>query len=415
MANVPDPAENHAGEDINTIHVTVKEVRKKIKNLRREAAAGPDGIGPGILMELNDELAPVLTMIYNRSLSSGEVPGDWKEANVAPIFKKGKRTAPENYRPVSLTSVCCKVLESVIKDRIMDHLKKHKLIRNSQHGFLPGRNCTTNLLSFFEKVTSSVDSGRAFDTIFLDFAKAFDKVPAERLLRKVKAHGVKGKLLLWIRNWLTGRRQRVVLDGQFSDWIAVLSGVPQGSVLGPLLFLLFINDLDLAASEVTAMAKFADDTKVGQQVVTDADRVTLQSALDKLCKWSEKWGMQFNVAKCKVMHFGRNNPRFDYEMLGQKLEEVDSERDIGVTVNNNLKPSSQCAKAAGTARTVLGQISRSFHYRDRKTFVKLFVTYVRPHLEFCTPVWSPWTRADIDCLENVQKKNGGHDFGFSSN
>jgi hypothetical protein len=128
--------------------------------------------------------------------------------------------------------------------------------------------------------------------------------------------------------YLTGRRQRVVLDGQFSDWIAVLSGVPQGSVLGPLLFLLFINDLDLAASEVTAMAKFADDTKVGQQVVTDANRATLQSALDKLCMWSEKWGMQFNVAKCKVMHFGRNNPRFEYVMLGQRLEEVDSERDI---------------------------------------------------------------------------------------
>jgi hypothetical protein len=122
----------------------------------------------------------------------------------------------------------------------------------------------------------------------------------------------------------------------------------------------------LAAKEVTAMAKFADDTKVGQQIVTDADRATLQSALDKLCMWSNEWGMQFNMAKCKVMHFGRNNPMFEYEMLGQKLEEVESERDIGVTVNKNLKPSSHCAKAGGTARTVLGQISRSFHYRDKK-------------------------------------------------
>jgi hypothetical protein len=152
------------------------------------------------------------------------------------------------------------------------------------------------------------------------------------------------------------------------------------------------------------MAKFADDTKVGQQIVTDADRATLQTALDKMCRWTEVWGMQFNVAKCKVMHFGRTNPLFEYEMAGQKLDTVDSERDIGVTICNNLKPSLQCAKAAGTARTVLGQISRSFHYRDRKTFVKLFITYVRPHLEFCTPAWSPWTVADIDCIEKVQKK-----------
>jgi hypothetical protein len=114
--------------------------------------------------------------------------------------------------------------------------------------------------------------------------------------------------------------------------------------------------------------------------------------------------MQFNVAKCKVMHFGRTNPLFEYEMAGQKLDTVDSERDIGVIICKDLKPSLQCAKAAGTARTVLGQISRSFHYRDRKTFVKLFITYVRPHLEFCTPAWSPWTVADIDCIEKVQKK-----------
>jgi hypothetical protein len=165
-----------------------------------------------------------------------------------------------------------------------------------------------------------------------------------------------------------------------------------------------VNDLDLAANEVTAMAKFADDTKVGQQILSEMDRDVLQSALNKLCDWTDKWGMQFNVAKCKVMKFGRNNPNYEYEMRGQKLEEVDSERDIGVMVSSNLKPSAQCAKAAGTARAVLGQISRSFHCRDKKTFVKLYTTYVRPHLEFCTPAWSPWTRADIDCIENVQKK-----------
>jgi hypothetical protein len=183
---IPEPEEQHEGEELSQIFVTVQDVKRKIINLRREAASGPDGIGPAILMEMKDELAPVLACIFNKSLRTGVVPNDWREANVTPIFKKGKRTAPENYRPVSLTSVSCKLLESVVKDKVMAHLKKHKLIRSSKHGFLPGRNCTTNLLSFFEKVTSQVDSGGAFDAIpvFLDFAKAFDKVPTARLLKK---------------------------------------------------------------------------------------------------------------------------------------------------------------------------------------------------------------------------------------
>jgi hypothetical protein len=161
----------------------------------------------------------VLTKIFNKSLQTGEVPADWKEATITPIFKKGSRAAPENYRPVSLTSVSCKLPESIIKDRIMNHLKRHRLIRKSQHGFMPGRSCTTNLLEFFDKVTAAVDRGESFDAVFLDFANAFDKVPRKRLLKKVRAHGITGLLLRWIQNWLTGRRQRVVLNGAFSEWI----------------------------------------------------------------------------------------------------------------------------------------------------------------------------------------------------
>jgi hypothetical protein len=191
---------------------------------------------------------------------------------------------------------------------------------------------------FFEKLTREVDSGQSFDAIFLDFAKAFDKVPTRRLLKKVRAHGITGKLLAWIENWLTNRRQRVILGGEFSDWIKVLSGVPQVSVLGPLLFLIFINDLDLEASEISALAKFADDTKLGQKIASDQDRVLLQTMLNKLCGWADRWGMCFNVKKCKVMHFRRNNPHHTYEMNGENLDAVDEERDIGVTVSRDLKP-----------------------------------------------------------------------------
>jgi hypothetical protein len=194
-----------------------------------------------------------------------------------------------------------------------------------------------------------------------------------------------------------------VLNRNFSEWIEVLSGVPQGSVLGPLLFLIFINDLDLAAEDVEPLAKFADDTKVGTSVRTDTDRAKLQAVLNRLCDWTTEWGMKFNVQKCKVMHFGKKNPKFNYTMEGKQLEEVTEERDIGITVTDHLKPSIQCAKAATTARAVLG-LSRAFHFRNKSTVVKLYKTYVRPHLEFCTPSWSPWTKNDTDCIEKVQIK-----------
>ena len=384
-----------------TCKICSADVRKKIKGLRAEAASGPDGLGPRVLQELQEELAPALAAIFTKSLEEGVVPRDWKEANVTPIFKKGSKSSTGNYRPVSLTSVACKVMESILRDAITDHLTVNKMINDSQHGFMKGKSCASNLLEFLEKATTVVDGGEGFDIIYLDFAKAFDKVPRERLLRKVRAHGIRGRVLEWIRSWLTGRRQRVVLNGRFSSWEEVLSGVPQGSVLGPLLFVIFINDMDDTVELLTSiLRKFADDTKMGKKVRTDVDRQELQEALDRLCNWAREWGMEFNVAKCKVMHLGHTNPKFSYSMNGQKLEESLEEKDIGVVITANMKPNAQCARAARTAQGVLGQITRAFHYRDRHVFVRLYKQYVRPHLEFSTQAWSPWTEADRMCLES---------------
>ena len=175
---------------------------------------------------------------------------------------------------------------------------------------MPRKSCGTNLLEFLESVTRAVDEGRPVDVIFLDFAKAFDKVPKERLLQKLKAHGVHGNILRWIQNWLMGRRQRVVPNGKCSDWADVLSGVPQGSVLGPILFLIFINDLDAATSVIRIMKKFADDTKLGHTASSEAERDELQRAMDNLGKWAELLGLEFNIKKCKVMHVCFNNQRY---------------------------------------------------------------------------------------------------------
>ena len=402
--NVPEPQKKFQGAFLNDAKITKKKVQDKIRRLRKGAAAGPDRIGPQILQELVEVIASPLATIMRRTLDTGRVPDDWKSANVSPIYKKGPKSSAENYRPVSLTSVCCKVMEAIIKDEIVEHLERNKLIRPSQHGFMKGRSCTSNLIVFLDKLSAAVDAGEAVDVVYLDFAKAFDKVPTQRLLKKVKAHGIGGQLYQWIKSWLTDRRQRVVLNGQASGWAAVLSGVPQGSVLGPLLFLIFINDLDGAAPGVDILLKFADDTKVGQIVRNEEDCARLQAALDGMVDWTVRWGMQFNVQKCKVMHVGRSNAEHKYSMGGAELSKTEEERDLGVIVSNKLKPAAQCAKAARTAQVVLGQIARAFHFKDKYVFIQLYKTYVRPHLEFAVQAWSPWTAADKDVLEKVQKR-----------
>jgi hypothetical protein len=256
------------------------------------------------------------------------------------------------------------------------------------------------LLEFLEPVTEASDKGKPVDLVYLDFAKAFDKVPHGRLLKKIEAAGIAGNLLAWIKDWLTNRQQHVVIKGKYSEWAPVLSGVPQGSVLGPVLFNIFINDLDGAVAADQILKKFTDDSKLGQVINGPESATALQTLLDNLCEWSAKWGMEFNTSKCHVMHVGRNNPLHTYTMGGQQLAVSSSEKDVGVIVSDNLKPSEQCRKAAATANAVLSQIQRAFHYRDRHTYVKL---YVRPHLEFASQAWAPWTSTDKACLEKVQE------------
>ena len=216
--------------------------------------------------------------------------------------------------------------------------------------------------------------------------------------------GVCGKILEWIKSWLTNRKQRTVLNGCCSELSYVISGVPQGSVLGPLLFVIFISDLDDCTKSISIMLKFADDTKLGNISVTEEDRENLQTTINDLLSWSDKWCMLFNVPKCKVLHVGRNNPTFEYKMNGEPLATVTHERDIGIIIDDTLKPSEQCSEAARRATTVLSQISRVFMYRDKRTFLQLYKQFVRCHLEFAVQAWSPWLIGDIELLERVQRR-----------
>ena len=251
--------------------VTPTMVAMKLRDMKDNKSPGVDRIPPKLLLEIVEQISTPLATVFNLSLEEGIVPLEWKEANIIPLFKKGSRNKSENYRPVSLTSVICKLLERVIKDHLVDFLVKNKLINPSQHGFLKARSCLTNMLCFLEDVTKWVDEGSPVDIIYLDFKKACDKGNDK---------GIGNGMINWIEKWLIDRRQRVVVDGEVSNWKSVLSGVPQGSVLGPILFLIYINDLD---DDITSkVLKFADDTKVFRKIKSDADRQHLQVDLNKL-------------------------------------------------------------------------------------------------------------------------------------
>jgi len=263
-------------------------------------------------------------------------------------------------------------MEKIVRKAMLKHLIESGNLSDYQHGFVQGRSCTTQLLKVVDKWTEILDSGGAVDAVdavYLDFAKAFDTVSHERLFIKLASYGVRGQLLEWVRQFLTGRKQRVGVAGRFSDWAAVLSGVPQGSVLGPVLFVVFINDLP---DEITSFIyMYADDTKVFRRIDGRLESEALQRDLDKLSKWADKWQMCFNVSKCAVMHLGgigRENYTYSMQQAGngkrENLQETTLEKDLGIWIDDAVKLSGHVAHAVSKANQLLGMIRRAFTYMD---------------------------------------------------
>ena len=242
-----------------------------------------------------------------------------------------------------------------------------------------------------------MDEGSPVHVIYLDFQKAFDKIPHQRLILKLKSHGMGHSIINWIEQWLTDRKQRVVVDGEVSSWKSVLGGVPQGSVLGPILFLVYINDLEERVA--CSILKFADDTKLFRKTKEIGDKQHLQDDIYKFVKWSEKWQMLFNFAKCKCLHIGPGNAGINYEMGGTILSKTVKEKDLGVTMNANMKVSEQCRIAESKGNQVPGMIRRNITNKENSLIVTLYKAIVRPHLEYAIQTWNPHLRKDIYMLE----------------
>lgn len=277
-------------------------VRKKILQLDVDKACGPDEMHPRLLKELVDEISTPLAMIFRKSLLDGVLPSDWKHAYVSPLFKKGAKNIASNYRPISLTSIVCKIMESIVKEKIMSHLMTENLVSRHQYGFIPGRSTTTQLLNYLNDCIEALVEGNVTDTIYFDFSKAFDTVPHNRLLKKLKCYGIKGQVLKWIKSFLKGRSQVVKVNGEESFPESVMSGIPQGSVLGPILFVIYINDLpDVVKSKIYL---FADDTKLLSKIQSKDDSLYLQEDINALGKWSNDWLLKFNLDKCHVLTLG---------------------------------------------------------------------------------------------------------------
>ena len=263
----------------------------------------------------------------------------------------------------------------------------------------------TNLLGVLEDWTSFSDDGTPIDAIYLDFSKAFDSVPHERLLKKLESYKVTGAVNKWIRDFLVGRQQRVKVNGTLSDWADVTSGVPQGSVLGPVLFVVFMNDMPQRVQNFCSM--YADDTKIYGPARTPQDYDSLQNDLDNLVEWADEWQLRFNADKCKALQLGNRNNKHVYNMrthggeIRVNLESSEVEKDLGVHIDNELKFSKHVETQVNKANRILGLIRRSYEYLDAGSMKPLFTALVRPHLEFANSVWSPRFEKDKVLIESV--------------
>ena len=394
----------------NSIEITSDIVKKKLERLKIDKSQGPDGISARVLKEMSEVICEPLAIIFRTSVISAQLPEEWKSANITALFKKGDKKEPSNYRPVSLTCIVCKVLESIVRENMIKHMQVNNLFSDKQFGFIPQRSTVLQLLTVLDKWTETIDTGGYIDVAYCDFMKAFDKVSHRLLIHKLKMYGFGAEYVNWIQAFLSNRKQTVIINNDSSSLKDVTSGIPQGSVLGPLLFVAFINDLPDSLQNNSDVYLYADDTKIFRQIRCVEDCEKLQEDIHCMQKWSEKWKLTFHPQKCKTMTISCKsidttfNYNYNLKTGLPYMERTDAEKDIGVTIDSKLEFEDHIIEKVNKANSILGVIRRSFEYLDKDTLVMLFKSLVRPHLEYANQIWAPYKKKHLDIIENVQRR-----------
>ena len=411
---IPDFKSNFKNE-LNFINITENDMLNVLNNLNISKSPGPDQIHPRILKELSKELSKPLLMLFNKTIQDGVLPKSWKDAEVKPIFKKGRKDLPGNYRPVSLTSILCKIFETFVRDALYDHLIDNSLLSDVQYGFCKKRSTVSQLLVTINEWLSYIDKKIPVDAAYLDFRKAFDSVPHQRLLSKLHGYGIRGKTYDWISSFLSERHQYVNINNNLSNRVPVTSGVPQGSVLGPVLFIYYINDLPDAVKCLLKL--FADDSKAYMPILTASQHQILQESINNLVHWSDKWLIKFNSDKCKILHLGSNNPKHNYYIKNNNihtiLKETILERDLGVNIDPNLTFDKHITNIIKSARKMSGLLLRTITYKSPIILIPLYKSMVRTPMEHAGVVWAPYKRKHIDNIEKIQRHFTKYMFGMN--
>jgi len=392
-------------DDCSLSHVTFSPdvVFKHLTKLKPKSSGGPDGLTSLFLKNVAGSLAYPLSHLFSKSFELSELPGIWKSAVVTPVFKKGSSSVVCNYRPISLTCVICKIMETIIKDSLIAYLLTNNLITKQQHGFLAKHSTCSQLLECANDWSFELNLRHSVDVAYIDFQKAFDSVVHSKLCYKLLAYGITGNLLSWITNFLSNRVQAVKVGNKISEYVTVKSGVPQGSVLGPVLFLLYINDIVDLFGEGLSAKLFADDVKIYGVINDVLDVIRFQTGLDALNSWSTVWQLPVSVKKCAVLHLGRNNDWNNYVLNDINLPNVDSITDLGIIIDNKLRFNKHYRQLVNKAQYRASIIFKSFLSRQPVLLFKAFTVYVRPILEYCSSVWSPVYKSDIELVERVQR------------
>ena len=401
-------SDNDFDIDFNTI-----KIRDILRNIDCNKAQGPDNIHGVILKTCANSLAQPLSILFKLIYNTGILPAEWKRANVVPVFKKGVKENIENYRPISLTCITSKVMERIMYDELFS--RTQHFIDSRQNGFLKNNSCAMNLTTLIESLSTNLLQNLPTDIIYFDFAKAFDTVNHDLILSKLKyQYKIDGRMQKFFNSYLRNRTQRVVLDNCTSDIIDVLSGVPQGSILGPLLFVLFINDIFHNIDKNSLIGLYADDTKLSRKIATSTDCDILQHDIDTLNKWCISNKMKFNTDKCKVLTVTKSEPMFINELpfckysytLGQKILDYTScERDLGILINERLDWHEHHDYLLKKGYQMLGMTKRTCHFIfDRGKKRMLYLTLVRSNFEHCSTIWRPVTVVDIRKFEALQKR-----------